>query len=227
MLKKHLKRIGDFLAWIGAGFVLPCTGLTFYRKAISRKTVTAVLFFMLFSFCIVCLGALKFDHALNLVIQDLHVDYRSGKIPEIIIKNGVAEINGNEPSVFDLDDSIIILDTTGTYTKLDNSVHRSGFLLTRTLNRGEYNVFQLTDLHQQINKDPIIINVETIRRPITFYRLLMFFLVFIGYFLWKELFSFAYLTFFAVILWGIVSLKYPGTNFKFMPMCPRSILQTH
>ena len=37
------------LAWLGAGFVLPCGSLTFYRRAARRKVGKTILFFALFA----------------------------------------------------------------------------------------------------------------------------------------------------------------------------------
>jgi hypothetical protein len=37
------------LSWLGAGFVMPCASLTFYRRVTRRRVIWAVLFFTLFS----------------------------------------------------------------------------------------------------------------------------------------------------------------------------------
>ena len=217
---RTLNKMGDFLAWIGAGFVLPCTGLAFYRKAIFRKTGTAVLFFMLFSFCIACLMTFDLGLSFSDMAQRLFSRYQSGVIPELVITDGVAQVNGEEPFVFAADGIIVIFDTTGTYSELDKTAYRRGFLFTRTefhyLNGRNYHVQPYTDFHLLLNTNSIIINGDTIQKPVRIYIGVLTCTLFIIFIFWKVFLSFGYLAFFAVILWGIVSLKYPGTNFKFV-----------
>jgi hypothetical protein len=207
------------LGWLGAGFVLPCASLTFYRRAARRRVVGAVAFFALFTLLISGLQTLGVGRGLLLVRGNIRRVFESGRFPEIEIRGGLARVNAEQPLVLlDDGDSIFVLDTTGSYRRLDRSTHSMGFLLTRTslhvMSRdGRYEEVPLETLHTLLGGDPIVVNADSASRFWVGFAAIATPVAFLGLALWHVLIRFVYLAMLGLVIWGVVALVRPGTGF--------------
>ena len=121
------------LEWLGAGFVLPCISPAFYRLAVRRRVISAVLFFLLFGLVITGLTTIGVGRTILSAGEDIRQAFEEGDFPEITIEDGVAMVDAPQPLVlFDEDGRVVVIDTTDTYKELDRSRYYQGFLLTRT-----------------------------------------------------------------------------------------------
>ena len=200
------------LVWLGAAFVLPCASLTFYRRAARRRVISAVLFFLLFSLVITVLTTARVAIVLFPVVNDIRQAFDTGEFPEITIQDGIATVNAEQPLVLvDEQRMAIILDTTGTYQRLDRSRYDQGLLLTRTElhllnNDGRYQEIQLRDLHEAFAVDPIVVNARTVSTFWVGFSATSTIFAFLGIAVWNLLVRFAYVTMLALPIWGIVAL---------------------
>ena len=207
------------LGWLGAGFVLPCASLTFYRRAARCRVVAAVAFFALFTLLITGLQTLSVGRALLSARRDIRELFESGKFPEIVIRDGVARVNAEQPLVLlDDGDSIFVIDSTGTYRRLDRSTHSQGFLLTRTSlhvmsDDGKYQEIPLEAFHGLLGANPIVVNADSASRFWAGFTAIATPVAFLGLAIWHVLIRFVYLAMLGLVIWGVVSLLRPNTGF--------------
>ncbi len=207
------------VAWLGAGLVLPCGSLTFYRRAARRKVGLAVLFFALFALLVSTLATAGVAGALLSTSSDVRQAFESGEVPVIVIEDGVARVDADGPIVL-LDERgmIIVIDVTGEYEALDPSTHEQGFLLTRTSlhvmnDDGRYQEISLSDLHQMLGRNPIVIDGDSVAGAWTTFSAVFTVLVFGASLAWNGLVDLAYLAVLALVIWGLVSLFRSNTGF--------------
>jgi hypothetical protein len=204
--------------WLGAGFVLPCASFTFYRHAAKRKVALAVAFFLIFTAAITLLSTITVGQAMFLTTRNIKQSFADGDFPEIIIEDGIAEVEGPQPNIlFAEQGSAFIIDTTGAIQELDRTQYHQGFLLTKhslhILNKREYQEVSLQDLHDAFNQNPIIVNADTVTTLWGGISVVFVILAFVGIALWNLVGRLMYIAFVALIFWGITSLIRPKTDF--------------
>ena len=131
------------------------------------------------------------------------------RFPEIVIENGIATVRARQPLILmEGDGSVVILDTSGTYQSIDTSRYSQGFLLTRTslhaYSDGDYQVVQLADLNSAFS-NPIVISRDTALDFWRSFTSIFSVVAFIGIGLWNLVIRFMWLTFLAVLVWGVLS----------------------
>ena len=201
--------IVDELAWLGRGFFQPLYSLQFYRSATQKSLIDAILFFVAFGTLQTIISAFILTRMLGSVADDIQQAFASGEFPEIVIENGLATVRGRQPLILlEEEGTIVILDTTGAYQSIDTSRYSQGFLLTRdslhAYSEGEYQVIQLRDLNSAFS-NPIVINREAALDFWSSLTAIFSLTAFIGIGLWNLVVRFMWLTFLAVVVWGILS----------------------
>jgi len=210
------------LGWFFAGAVLPIGSLSFYRRSSYRRVGIAILFFLTFTIFIAFLNTI----AIGIELQDgarfIRSQFDRGAFPEITIRNGVAEVSGQQPYVFTTDDPtngplFYGIDTTGQINTIDRTRYAQGMLLTRTrliiLNRGQLQALPLSAVNDIFKRDPLILNAETAVnawRALTAIITLFAFLFFV---FWNAILRLMVITLAALLLWGIASLFLPKVGF--------------
>ncbi|MCE9645795.1 MAG: DUF1189 domain-containing protein [Chloroflexi bacterium] len=211
--------------WFFSGTILPMGSFSFYRKAAQRSVGSAILFFIVFTLAISTLVTINLAVNIFSVIGGIRQSYADGKIPEITIAHGVAEVNGRQPFILVDEQSsagtqptFVAVDTTGTITEIDTSRYTQGFLLTRTelhvynLQNG-YQAFPLSELNTAFEKDPILINAQTMSQAWGVMSTVVVILAYIFLILWYVVVRLMIISMIALILWGIVTLIKPNTGF--------------
>jgi hypothetical protein len=212
------------VGWFFGGAVLPMASLTFYRKAAQKSVGSAVLFFVVFTIFISALVTVNFGMDMYSVTAGIQEAYAKGEVPEITISHGVAEVDGEQPFIlFNGRDTngqsiLVAVDTTGRITEIDTDRFDQGLLLTRTelhvLNaQNGYQVAPLSELHDMFDKDPIIIDAESVSRLWTLISITVMSVGFIFLVLWYTVVRLMIISVIALVLWGIVSLMRPKTEF--------------
>ncbi len=212
------------LGWLFSGAVLPMGSATFYRKAVQRSVGGAILFFLLFTLVISILSTITIGVNMFLVIAGIQQAYANGEVPQIVIRNGIAEVDGPQPFIL-IDDStpstqpsFVAVDTSGEINEIDTQRYDQGFLLTRTElhivnQQGDYQVLPLAELNTAFEKDPIIINGDTVSRAWGALSVFVVIFMFIFLVLWHSLLRLMIIATIALVIWGIVSLAKPNTGF--------------
>ena len=201
--------IVDELGWVGRGFFQPLYNLQFYRAATQKSLIDAILFFIVFGTLLTIISTFNLSRNLRSAADDIRQAFASGEFPEIVIENGLATVRARQPLIL-LEESgtIVILDTTGAFQSIDTSRYSQGFLLTRdrlhAYSDGEYQVVQLRDLND-IFGNPIVINRETALNFWRSFTSIFSVAAFIGIGLWNLAVKFMWLTFLAVLVWGVLS----------------------
>ncbi len=210
--------------WFLSGAILPMGSLTYYRKAAQRSVASAVLFFFCFTVALATLSTISIGVAMFSLVGGIQQAYANGDVPEIVISHGVAEADGPQPFIF-LDDStpsrqsmFIAVDTSGEINEIDTKRYDQGFLLTRTelhmLNQqGDYQTFPLSDLNTTFEKDPILINADTVSQAWGILSTVIVISMFILLVLWHLIVRLMFIATVALVMWGIVSLIKPSTGF--------------
>jgi Protein of unknown function (DUF1189) len=212
------------LGWFFSGAVLPMGSLSYYRKAAQKSVGSAILFFVIFTVAISILTSIAVAVGTFSVIGSIQQAYVEGKIPEITISNGVAEVSGHQPFIlFDGADSngqyaLVAADTTGQLTEIDPHKYSQGFLLTRTelkiLNRQNGpQTIPLSELHTIFNRDPIIVDAQTVSQAWGVMSVVIVIFAFIFLVLWFTVVRLMIISMIALIIWGIVTLIKPNTGF--------------
>ena len=209
--------------WLLGGAALPMASLTFYRKAAQKSVGSALLFFFIFTIVIAIATSIGVGLTLFSAMDNIEEAYASGSIPEITISGGVAQVDAGQPFVlFDEYNNqgqrlLVMTDTSGKVTSIDRSVYVQGFLLTKTelhiLNRGDYQRVNLRDLNASFEKDPILINAETVKQAWSAFSVLIVIIVFIGLVIWHSIIRLMIVATLALVVWGIVSLFRNNTNY--------------
>jgi len=212
--------------WFLSGAVLPMGSLAFYRKAVQKSVGSSILFFVIFTLVISTLITIGTGIAMFSAIRGIQQAYANGKIPEITISQGVADVKGRQPYII-LDGMasngkriLVATDTTGQLTRIDGSRYDEGFLLTRTelhiLNNSQANGYQvvpLSEINSMLQRDPIVINAQTASQAWGVMSALVVILVFIFMVLWHTVVRLMVISMLGLIIWGVVALIKPNTGF--------------
>jgi hypothetical protein len=212
------------LGWLASGFVLPLGSLSFYRQASRRRVGTAILFFFIFTMTIALVATLGLARNLFAAGQGVRETFESGSLPEIIIQDGVAQVQGHQPMIVVNDQSsngqrmIVVIDTTGQFKEIDRTRFDQGFLLTRTelhiLNQdGRYQAIPLSEIQTMFDANPIVINAETASRGWNIFAAVFTVVAFMGLVLWESFVRLMFLAMIALVFWGLVSTIRPNTGF--------------
>jgi len=212
------------LGWFFSGAVLPIGSFSFYRKAVQKSVGSAILFFIVFTVVLSTLATISVAVNVFSVIGSIQQAYADGKVPEITIANGIAEVSGQQPLImFDDSDAngrrmFVAIDTTGKIKQIDSSRYYQGFLLTRTelhviSPQNGYQTIPLSQIHAIFNQDPIIINAKTVSQAWGIMSTVFVILAFIFLVVWNTVVRLMIISMIALILWGIVSLIKPHTGF--------------
>jgi hypothetical protein len=209
--------------WFASGAILPIGSLSFYRRASKRPIGQAILFFFVFTIVISILSTIALGVPLVGFTQDIRNSYQRGEIPEITITNGIAEVDGPEPVILvnqytDTGAMLVAVDTTGQITSIDESQYDQGLLITRTefhvLNSdGRYQRLPLSQLNTMFQKDPLIINGETVSSAWVTIAIIITLGYLIFLFLWNSIARLMFIAMIALVLWGIGSLFRPKMAF--------------
>ncbi|MBI3163794.1 MAG: DUF1189 family protein [Chloroflexi bacterium] len=213
------------IGWFLSGAVLPFSSLSYYRKAAQKSVGSAVLFFVVFTLFISTLSTISIAISLFSGIGSIQQAYVDGDIPSITISNGNAVVDGEQPYVLvDGPDEtgqnmFVGVDTTGIYTEIDPDIYYQGFLMTETelhmlTPRNGYQSFPLSDLNTAFEKDPIIINADTVSQAWVFISLLIVIFGFIFLAFWNTIIRLMIILVIALFMWGIVTLLRPKTGFE-------------
>ena len=151
------------LAWIAAGFVMPCFSPGFYRRGVRRGSGLAIGFFMVFALMVTLVQTLRVGASLASAGGDLEQAFVDGRVPTLTIQSGVASSEPARPFIITDDTGqFVAIDTTGAIRTIDRTRYAQGILLTRTelhfLNRGEYQVMPIIQVQQMLQADPIVLD---------------------------------------------------------------------
>lgn len=201
--------IVEDLAWLSRGFFQPLYTLQFYRAATQKSLIDAILFFVAFGTLLTIISTFNLSRNLGSVADDIGQAFATGEFPEIVIENGLATVRARQPLILmEGDGSIVILDTSGTYKSIDTGRYSQGFLLTRNslhaYSDGDYQVVQLSDLNSAFG-NPIVVNRETALDLWRSFASIFSVVAFLGIGLWNLAIRFMWLTFLAVLIWGVLS----------------------
>lgn len=205
------------LGWFLSGFILPLGSFGYYRKATQKSVAQAVLFFCVFTVSGAFLASMGIGITLLDVGNDIRQSFEDGTVPEIVIRNGVAEVNGPQPVILaDFQDDtgsriFVAIDTTGEIKQIDISRYDQGILLKeRELHllddNGEYQILPLRELNTLFETDPIFINANTMIQGWRTFSIIMTVVIFVAAAIWNSIIRLMFLLLLALILWGIVSL---------------------
>lgn len=211
------------LGWFLSGAVLPMGSLSFYREAARRRVGTAILFFFSFTIFITIISTIGLAVTMAGFVREIRQAYEQGRVPAITIGGGVAQVDGPQPAIFLNDRTsrgaiLVAADTTGQLTEIDQSQYTQGFLLTRTelhmLTPSQgYQRLPLSALNTLFNRDPLIIDEQTVSAAWVTFSAIFSVLAFIGLVLWNSVVRLMILAVLALVLWGIGSLIRPKVGF--------------
>lgn len=211
---------GKVLSWLiftAKGFVFPCGSASFYKTAARKKLISAVVFFALFSIVITSVSILQVIGTINGIGDEIQDAYELGEIPTIVIEDGIAQVDGQQPLVFEDNRSIFAIDTTGKMNEIDTRSFSEGFLLTQTelhiLSDDGYQVIPLVELNEAFG-DPIVIDKTqtlTLWKTVSVWIII---LAFLGILIWNSLIRFVYIVMLGLGIWGIVSIMKKGVGFS-------------
>ncbi|MCH8877510.1 MAG: DUF1189 family protein [Chloroflexi bacterium] len=201
--------IADDLTWLGRGFFQPLYNLQFYRAAVGKSLVEAIIFFVAFATLLTIITTLNLTRELGAVSDDIEQAFASGAFPDLVIENGLATVRGRQPLILlDEQGTIVVLDTTGIYQSIDTGRYTQGLLLTRdslhAYSDGNYQVIQLRDLNSALG-NPIVVNRESALDAWRSLTSIFAGVAFIGIGLWYLVARSMWLTFLAVLVWGTLS----------------------
>jgi hypothetical protein len=151
------------LAWIAAGFVMPCFSPGYYRRGVRRGSGLAIGFFMVFALAVTLVQTLRVGASLAAAGGGLRQAFIEGRVPTLTIQSGVAASEPARPFIVsEGSGQFMAIDTTGAIRGIDRVRYAQGMLLTRTelhlLSRGEYQVVPIIQLQQLLQADPIVLD---------------------------------------------------------------------
>ena len=149
------------LIWLLKGFIFPCWSREYYRKASEKKLIVAVAFLFIFAIAQTSVTAIQVAIAMNDAGYVIKQAYKKGVIPSIVIKDGLANVDGPQPYIFKDKRQFFAVDTTGGIQEINTSEYSEGMLLTSSelhfVNEDDYRVFQLADLNEAFG-NPIVLD---------------------------------------------------------------------
>jgi hypothetical protein len=212
------------LGWYASGFVLPIASLSFYRHAVRRSTGSTVLFFLLFMAAVTLVSTIGITYKVSSGSNEIRRAFAAGSVPEITISGGVASVKGPQTVVLlDSGGSLIAIDLTGKYSDIDPSRYTSAFVLTRTdlyifsaQNQAQTQTIPLSQVQQMFQQDPLLINADTMAQAWQSVTAISSLFIFLGLAFWNLVVRLIYLTFLALIVWGVISLFRVNASYGFV-----------
>lgn len=194
---------GVLAAWVGAAG-LSWFSPTFYKRVANQPALYALLFLFMYGFILTIfnLFSLYMTFVSDLSTNDI-------RIPQITIQNGVASADVPQPYVM-LDEAgvMMVIDTTGVITRIDERQYSQGILMTRTqvhiLDGGDYEITELNELHQVFG-NPIVLD-QSLRQTI-------FLILGVILLLWHTIVRMFYVLIISLITWAIVSAVRGRTDY--------------
>lgn len=196
------------LGFYAAGFVLPAASLSFYRRAVERRPISAVLFFVIFMGTITVLTTVGMVRQLANVSLEIQRVFADGTMPAITIAGGEAFTAAPQPAIImDQEGVLVAVDTTGQLPVIPRDRYVSGFLVTRTelhiLNRGEYQRLPLIQLNQSLEQDPLRIDGQTVSQWWNSFSAIFSVIALVGLSLWNIGVRLAYLALLALLVTAV------------------------
>ena len=192
------------------GFVYSCFSGSFYRQAVRKRLLGAVVFFLVFTFLMTVISTAQLGIEMYQAGDEIRAAYARGEIPVIEIRDGVAYVEGDQPFVWADKRRIIAIDTTGAIQKIDTRAYSQGILLTRTalhaLSKDGYQVIPLKVFHESFG-NPIILDEAHVLHLWKIFVLAFVLLAFVAFWVWNTLIRFMYIALLGLVIWGLVSLK--------------------
>lgn len=205
------------IKWLLKGFTFPCWSRSFYKEAIRKRFLFAFIFFLFFVFVLTSITAIQVAISLKNVGFEITGAYERGEFPSITIEDGIARTDGQEQYIFTDKRTVVEIDTTGNSQGIDTSAYSEGFLLTHDefhfVNDDGYQVIPLLEMHEYFG-NPIILDKSNILNLWQKVALIIDLTVFIGGFFFNILARFAYIALLGLIVWGIISIKHQGIDYK-------------
>jgi hypothetical protein len=211
-------------AWLLSGLVLPLGSRNFYRWAVRKPIGFAILFFLVLTSLVTVVTTVVLARALVGAGDAIQRAYAEGEVPDIVIRNGIAEVDAPQPHFFFNarlprgEGILLATDTSGRLKEIDSSLYAQGFLLTRTelhvLNaQGRYQTIPLFQLNEVFSQDVLVLDADAVARgwrtvsPIAVIgsgSAIFFWHFVVGPFLLAGL---------ALLIWGVASLVRRGTTY--------------
>lgn len=211
---------GGFLSWLVftvKGFIFPCFSPSFYKTASKKSLVGVIAFFFLFAFVITLVPTFQVVNAMFGVGTEIQGAYDRGDFPTIVIEDGIAQVDGQQPLIFEDNRTIVAVDTTGKVNEIDTQSYSQGILLTRTeihfVNEDGYQVLPLSDLNTEFG-NPIVLDKAQVLDLWQTVSIWIAVLAFVGILIWNSLVRLAYIALIGLVIWGVVSLIKKGVGFS-------------
>jgi Protein of unknown function (DUF1189) len=210
--------LNEFL-WLGLGAILPCASLTFYRQSIRRKTILAMVFFVLFGIAISLVTGAGVDQAFTKTLLDAQSSSFLSGFPTITIKDGIALVDGSQPFyLFNQNGELFAIDTAGTLKNIDTTQYRVGFLLTRTYLQvlqtgGQVQNIRLAEFNEMFNMNPIVIDRDNLLGLLHTGLTIVWIIILILLVLWNTLCRLLIILLMGLVFWGATAAFRNHTDF--------------
>jgi hypothetical protein len=204
--------LGGRILWYAASFVLPVFSLRFYLIGLRRGLSRALIFFTFFATSLSALFTLKIVRIVTELDKEVEIALSTGDFPDISIQDGIASVNAQQPLVLlEEQGQLLVLDTSGEYTDIDQERYREGILLTRNElivldGSGRRQSLQLSDLNELFDTNPIVIDEEFVLAAWNQYSRLAVALAGFGLWIWHFFVRMMLLAFVGLLIWGTVSV---------------------
>ncbi len=205
------------LVWILKGFIYPIWSRDFYKEATRKGVLTAFLFLCLFAFVQTSINTISVAWNLSKFGREIQASYEKEEVPTIVIENGIATASGKGQFIYEQGRQIVAIDTVGQMDTIDTRFYSEGLLLTRTelhmVNEDGYQTIPLASLNETFG-DPIILDSNKVLSLWSSFTGIASLAVLVGAFLWHSLIRFLYTAMVGLLVWGIVSIKNKGLDFR-------------
>ena len=206
------------IVWLLKGFIFPAFNMDYYRTATRKRVITAVLFLFLFAGVQTIFITAEVSSSMRNLREEMITAFDSGEFPNITIKDGIAQVDGEQPFIVTNNRQIIAIDTTGVITEIDTTTYSEGALLTKTdihlVNEDGYQIFPLYELNSSI-QNPIIIDKENSLELFSIFSRVLVIASAIGVYIWFFVVRFVYIAMLGILIWGIVSGSRKGIGYDF------------
>ncbi|MCP4367315.1 MAG: DUF1189 domain-containing protein [Deltaproteobacteria bacterium] len=208
--------LSRFLFFI-KGLVYPCGSGSYYRAASEKRLLWGIVFFFFFALVITVVATFRVSFALYQLGGEIKGAYEREEFPTIVIRDGIAQVDGPQTLVFEDRRNIFAIDTTGDMDEIDTRSYSQGILLTRTelhvVSDEGYEVMSLDDLNKSFG-NPIVLDKDQALELWKTASLWLMVLASVGILIWNSFIRFAYIVVLGLVVWGIVSIIRKGVNFS-------------
>lgn len=198
--------------WFFKGLVLHLGSKDFYRAAVKKSVGSAVLSFIVLMLITTIGSMIVFLVGVETVRGSITEEYAAGNLHVITIRNGVASTEGPRVhNYIDEDKLLVRLDIDGELEEIDRRNYSQSLLMTETEmhvlnNRGEYEVFDLSDLNTIFERDPLIIDEDSLKDAVTYVAGFGSIIYLIVVLLFNTFARFLYMVMWALLVWGVVAI---------------------